>query len=197
MAEYNNKSIGDFECIIGKNIEECIKLKLVYHIKINFQTYNIIKEYYVKEGIFVLIDNNINKKILGIVPTKTESIYGKQFFHKDKYLYTFDEIYEIRDFTDNVHHFIYDHFNPKKEIPKNKPHIFCDEQGGIIVYNYHIMDLSGFYNNIIPKEKRTKENLLNNYYIIFQSFYDCAKNASDEYCSLTNQEAIINFLVNL
>ena len=62
----------------------------------------------------------------------------------------------------------------------DKPSIYCDEQGGVIVCNY------GFYNKVIPKEKR--ENLTN-YYIVFQSFYDCLKMQA-------NEEAVINFLLN-
>ena len=72
----------------------------------------------------------------------------------------------------------------------DKPNIYCDEQGGVFVCNH------GFYNKVIPKEKRTRENLAN-YCIVFQSFYDCAKNAGDEeYIKLTNEEAVINFLLN-
>ena len=197
MQEYNNKFIQDFQSIMSENIHEHIKLKLSYYIKNNFPRCKIVKEEFLEEGVFVLIDNNINKKIIGIVPTKTKSIYGKQFFHKNSYLHTFDEMYEIKDFTDDTEHFIHEHFNPKNETPKDKPQIICDSLGGIIVYNYDMTMPSGFYNNIIPKEKRTKENLLNNYYIIFQSFYDCAKDAdNDEYCKLTNEEAVINFLIN-
>ena len=199
MTEYNNKSIKDFQSIMSENTEKYIKLKLAYYIKINFQKYEIVREEFIEEGIFVIISNNINKKIIGIVPTKTESIYGERFYYKNKYLHTFDETYEIKDFTNNKHHFIHEYFNPKKkEIPTDKPHIICDEQGGVIVYNFDMTMPSGFYNKIIPKEERTKKNLLNNYYIIYQSFYDCAKNAdNDEYRKLTNEEAVIEFLVEL
>jgi hypothetical protein len=197
MQEYNNKSIKDFQSIMSENTEKYIKLKLAYYIKINFPKYEIVKEEFIEEGIFVIISNDINKKIIGIVPTKTESIYGEQFYYENRYLHAFDETYEIKDFTNNDKHFIHEYFNPKKEIPKDKQQIICDEMGGVFVYNNDMMMPSGFYNNIIPKKERTKENLLNNYYIIFQSFYDCAKDAGDdEYRKLINEEAVINFLIN-
>jgi len=186
MQKYKNKSICDLKNLLNKSIHEYIKLKLVYHIKINYKKYLIEKEELLEEGIFVLLSNNINKKIIGIVPTKTDSIYGNNF----------DEIYIIKDFTDDIKHFIHTHLSIKEEIPEDKPHIYCDKQGGIIVYNFDMTLPFGFYSTIIPKEKRTKENLLDNYYIIYKSFYDCAKYAGDdEYKKLTNEEAVIKFLV--
>ena len=171
--------------MLDENIEEHLILKLVYYLKINYKEYIILEEYMCEEGVYVLINNDENKKIIGIVPTKSESIYES-------------DIFVIKDFTNDIKHFIHKHFNPEKEIPKDKPHIYCDEQGGIIVYNYNLLESSGFYNKIIPKEERTKENLLNNYYIIYQSFYDCAKDACEgDYSVLTNEEAVINFLVEL
>jgi len=197
MQEYKNKSIRDLQKIIGENIEEHLMLKLVYHIKINLPNYTIDKEIHFEEGVFVLLSNNSNTKIIGIVPTKTESIYGERLCYKNSYLSTFDEIYVIKDFTDDTKHFIHEHFNPKEEMSKDKSEIFCDEQGGVIVYGHNILEPSGFYSDVIPKENRTRENLLDNYNIIFQSFYDCAKYAgNDEYRCLTNEEAVINFLID-
>ena len=194
MQEYKNKSIIDLQNIISKNTEEYIKLKLVYHIKINFTNYKIVKEEYTEEGIFVLINNNNDEKIIGIVPTKSESIYGEQFSYKTTYLRTFDEIYIIKDFTDDTKHFIHEYFIPKKEISKDKPQIYCDEENGAILSYRNMIPLLFQF---IPKEERTKEKILNNYNVIFQSFYDCAKNAdNEEYKNLTNEDAVINFLIN-
>jgi hypothetical protein len=202
MQEYKNKSLRELQKIIGENIEEHLMLKLIYHIKINFSNYTIDKEIHFENGVFVLLSRNNNTKIIGIVPTKTESIYGERLCYKNSYLSTFDEIYIIKDFTDDtkhfIHeHFIHEHFNPKEEMPKDKSEIFCDKQGGVIVYGYNILEPSGFYSDVIPKENRTRKNLLDNYYIMFQSFYNCTKYAgNDEYRCLTNEEAVINFLID-
>jgi len=182
--------------IISKNIEEHIKLRLGYFIRINFPQYKIIQEYLIEEGGFVMISNDIDKKIIGIVPTKTKSIYGKQFYIKNTPTYTYDETFIIKDFTNEHHHPTHNHFNPQKN-PTDKPHIICDPQGGIIVYDHERAKSSGFYNDVIPEEKRTVDNLLDNYYIIYQSFYDCARyTQNDEYYSLTNEPAVLSFLIN-
>ena len=141
MIKHNNKPLNYFNTVMYKNINEHIALKLSYHIKLNYQTYNIIEEHLLEDGIYVLINNDIDKKIIGIVPTKSKSIYGELFCVKNSYYNTFDEIYEIKDFTDNK--LINEYFN-LKVISDDKSDIYCDEQGGIIVSDF------GFYTRTIP-----------------------------------------------
>ena len=38
-------------------------------------------------------------------------------------------------------------------MPKDKSEIYCDEQGGVMVYGYNILEPSGFCSDVIPKKK--------------------------------------------
>lgn len=72
------------------------------HIRLVYKGFTMVKKYYVEEGMFVLIsDFNTDEyidKIIGIVPTKTDSIYSN------------NEELKIKEFTDDYNHFTYKEF---------------------------------------------------------------------------------------
>jgi hypothetical protein len=81
-----------------------------------------------------------------------------------------------------------------------KPYIVCDQQGGVLVIDDRLTHSSGFLTNIIKKEQLTKDYLLNNYIIKYDSFYECSSgidNASNPYFGLVDENTVINFLISL
>lgn len=60
-----------------------------------YREFEIIKECKIEEGHFLRIKNIGEEKIIGIVPINSESIY------------TIDEMFEIKDFTNRASHFVH------------------------------------------------------------------------------------------
>lgn len=76
--------------------------KLENHIRLNYKGFTLVKKYNSEEGMFILI-SDFNKhiyidKIIGIVPTKTDSIYSK------------NEVFKIKEFTYDYNHFTFKNF---------------------------------------------------------------------------------------
>ena len=181
MSKYLKKSLKSIKTLLNTNIQDHLELKLAYHLKKYYIEYKIIEEKILEEGIYCLIMNYDNFKIIGIVSENNESMYD------------IDSTYEIKDFTDDKK--INEMFEEDIKNINEKPVIVCDEQGGILVLNNGGND--GFFTKVIPIEVRTKENLETNYNIDQDSFILCAKDGNSTYKKLTNNEAIINFLMNL
>ena len=83
-----------------------------------------------------------------------------------------------------------------------KPLIVCDPQGGILVISNDLSShSSGFLTNIIKNENLTRDHLLNNYNIKYESFYDCSKDIhvkmGNSYFGLIDKNSVINFLINI
>ncbi len=93
-----------FNAIVGIAIERYLTNKLTNYIKIVYPQYEILKEECLEEGLFMLINNKISEKIIGIIPTNSNSIYGnsleaeniEQLRNID-----FNGLYEIKNFTDD------------------------------------------------------------------------------------------------
>jgi len=94
--------------------------------------FKIIENFNCEEGNFILIKNNENiKKIIGIIPINSDSIYS------------INETFKIEDFTNKTTHFIHETL-----IIEKKPIIVCDEQGGILCLHKDY-NKSGFISRII------------------------------------------------
>lgn len=146
--------------------------------------FKIIENINYEEGKFILIKNNENiKKIIGIVPINSDSIYS------------INEMFKIEDFTNKPTHFIHEKLITEKLITEKKPIIVCDEQGAILCL--HKDYKCGFISKIIKKENITKSFILDNYDIDYSSFYHVAKSdgVNDIYKDLTDENKVIEFIM--
>ena len=166
------------------NLHAYLKNELDNELINRYPHFKIISNFYSEEGCYILIENNENiKKIIGIIPVNSDSIYSN------------NETFKIKDFTNETTHIIHEILIIPKE---KKPVIVCDEQGGILCcHTDHTK--SGFISKIIKKENLTKSFILDNYVIDYDSFYNVAKNkdVNDVYNDFTDENKIMDFIINL
>ena len=164
------------------NLHSYLKDELDKELITKYPYFQIIENFNSEEGIYILIKNNENiKKIIGIIPINSDSIYS------------INETFKIEDFTNKTSHFIHETL-----IIEKKPIIVCDEQGGILCLHKDY-NKSGFISRIIKKENLTKSFILDNYDIDYSSFYYVAKSdgVNDTYRDLTYENKVIEFIINL
>ena len=140
------------------NLHKYLKDELDKELITKYPHFKIIENFNCEEGNFILIKNNENiKKIIGIIPINSDSIYS------------INETFKIEDFTNKTTHFIHETLIIEKI--EKKPIIVCDEQGGILCFHKDY-NKSGFISRIIKKENFTKSFILDNYDIDYSSFYN-------------------------
>ena len=164
------------------NLHTYLKDELDKELITKYPYFKIIENFNSEEGNFILIKNNENiKKIIGIIPINSDSIYS------------INETFKIEDFTNKTSHFIHETL-----IIEKKPIIVCDEQGGILCLHKDY-NKSGFISRIIKKENLTKLFILDNYDIDYSSFYNVAKSdgVNDTYRDLTDENKVMEFIINL
>ena len=164
------------------NLHTYLKDELDKELITKYPYFKIIENFNSEEGIYILIKNNENiKKIIGIIPINSDSIYS------------INETFKIEDFTNKTSHFIHETL-----IIEKKPIIVCDEQGGILCLHKDY-NKSGFISRIIKKENLTKLFILDNYDIDYSSFYNVAKSdgVNDTYRDLTDENKVMKFIINL
>lgn len=164
------------------NLHTYLKDELDKELITKYPYFKIIENFNSEEGNFILIKNNENiKKIIGIIPINSDSIYS------------INETFKIEDFTNKTSHFIHETL-----IIEKKPIIVCDEQGGILCLHKDY-NKSGFISRIIKKENLTKSFILDNYDIDYSSFYNVAKSdgVNDTYRDLTDENKVMEFIINL
>ena len=164
------------------NLHTYLKDELDKELITKYPYFKIIENFNIEEGNFILIKNNENiKKIIGIIPINSDSIYS------------INETFKIEDFTNKTTHFIHETL-----IIEKKPIIVCDEQGGILCLHKDY-NKSGFISRIIKKENLTKSFILDNYDIDYSSFYNVAKSdgVNDTYRDLTDENKVMEFIINL
>lgn len=164
------------------NLHTYLKDELDKELITKYPYFKIIENFNSEEGNFILIKNNENiKKIIGIIPINSDSIYS------------INETFKIEDFTNKTSHFIHETL-----IIEKKPIIVCDEQGGILCLHKDY-NKSGFISRIIKKENLTKSFILDNYDIDYSSFYYVAKSdgVNDTYRDLTDENKVMEFIINL
>ena len=164
------------------NLHSYLKDELDKELITKYPYFKIIENFNSEEGIYILIKNNENiKKIIGIIPINSDSIYS------------INETFKIEDFTNKTTHFIHETL-----IIEKKPIIVCDEQGGILCLHKDY-NKSGFISRIIKKENLTKSFILDNYDIDYSSFYNVAKSdgVNDTYRDLTDENKVMEFIINL
>ena len=164
------------------NLHTYLKDELDKELITKYPYFKIIENFNSEEGNFILIKNNENiKKIIGIIPINSDSIYS------------INETFKIEDFTNKTSHFIHETL-----IIEKKPIIVCDEQGGILCFHKDY-NKSGFISRIIKKENLTKLFILDNYDIDYSSFYNVAKSdgVNDTYRDLTDENKVMKFIINL
>ena len=164
------------------NLHTYLKDELDKELITKYPHFKIIENFNCEEGNFILIKNNENiKKIIGIIPINSDSIYS------------INETFKIKDFTNKTTHFIHETL-----IIEKKPIIVCDEQGGILCLHKDY-NKSGFISRIIKKENLTKSFILDNYDIDYSSFYYVAKSdgVNDTYRDLTDENKVMEFIINL
>ena len=163
------------------NLHTYLKDELDKELITKYPYFKIIENFNSEEGIYILIKNNENiKKIIGIIPINSDSIYS------------INETFKIEDFTNKTTHFIHETL-----IIEKKPIIVCDEQGGILCFHKDY-NKSGFISRIIKKENFTKSFILDNYDIDYSSFYYVAKSdgVNDTYRDLTDENKVMEFIIN-
>ena len=163
------------------NLHKYLKDELDKELITKYPHFKIIENFNCEEGNFILIKNNENiKKIIGIIPINSDSIYS------------INETFKIEDFTNKTTHFIHETL-----IIEKKPIIVCDEQGGILCLHKDY-NKSGFISRIIKKENLTKSFILDNYDIDYSSFYNVAKSdgVNDTYRDLTDENKVMEFIIN-
>lgn len=163
------------------NLHTYLKDELDKELITKYPYFKIIENFNCEEGNFILIKNNENiKKIIGIIPINSDSIYS------------INETFKIEDFTNKTTHFIHETL-----IIEKKPIIVCDEQGGILCLHKDY-NKSGFISRIIKKENLTKSFILDNYDIDYSSFYNVAKSdgVNDTYRDLTDENKVMEFIIN-
>ena len=163
------------------NLHSYLKDELDKELITKYPYFQIIENFNSEEGNFILIKNNENiKKIIGIIPINSDSIYS------------INETFKIEDFTNKTTHFIHETL-----IIEKKPIIVCDEQGGILCLHKDY-NKSGFISRIIKKENLTKLFILDNYDIDYSSFYNVAKSdgVNDTYRDLTDENKVMEFIIN-
>ena len=164
------------------NLHKYLKDELDKELITKYPHFKIIENFNCEEGNFILIKNNENiKKIIGIIPINSDSIYS------------INETFKIEDFTNKTTHFIHETL-----IIEKKPIIVCDEQGGILCLHKDY-NKSGFISRIIKKENLNKSFILDNYDIDYGSFYYVAKSdgVNDTYRDLTDENKVMEFIINL
>ena len=165
------------------NLHKYLKDELDKELIAKYPHFKIIENFNCEEGNFILIKNNENiKKIIGIIPINSDSIYS------------INETFKIEDFTNKTTHFIHETLIIEKI--EKKPIIVCDEQGGILCFHKDY-NKSGFINRIIKKENLTKSFILDNYDIDYSSFYYVAKSdgVNDTYRDLTDENKVMEFII--
>ena len=166
-------------------LNNLLKDELDKELIAKYPYFKIIENFNCEEGNFILIENNENrKKIIGIIPINSDSIYS------------INETFKIEDFTNKTTHFIHETLIIEKI--EKKPIIVCDEQGGILCLHKDY-NKSGFISRIIKKENLTKLFILDNYDIDYSSFYNVAKSdgVNDTYRDLTDENKVMEFIINL
>ena len=166
-------------------LNNLLKDELDKELIAKYPYFKIIENFNCEEGNFILIENNENrKKIIGIIPINSDSIYS------------INETFKIEDFTNKTTHFIHETLIIEKI--EKKPIIVCDEQGGILCFHKDY-NKSGFISRIIKKENLTKSFILDNYDIDYSSFYYVAKSdgVNDTYRDLTDENKVMKFIINL
>ena len=166
------------------NLHTYLKDELDKELITKYPYFKIIENFNSEEGIYILIKNNENiKKIIGIIPINSDSIYS------------INETFKIKDFTDEPTHFIHETLIISRE---EKPIIVCDEQGGILCLHKDY-NKSGFISRIIKKENLNKSFILDNYDIDYSSFYYVAKSdgVNDTYRDLTDENKVMEIIINL
>ena len=167
------------------NLHTYLKDELDKELITKYPYFKIIENFNSEEGIYILIKNNENiKKIIGIIPINSDSIYS------------INETFKIEDFTNKTSHFIHETLIIEKI--EKKPIIVCDEQGGILCFHKDY-NKSGFISRIIKKENLTKSFILDNYDIDYSSFYNVAKSdgVNDTYRDLTDENKVMEIIINL
>jgi len=78
-------------------LNNLLKDELDKELIAKYPYFKIIENFNCEEGNFILIENNENrKKIIGIIPINSDSIYS------------INETFKIKDFTDETTHFIHE-----------------------------------------------------------------------------------------
>lgn len=165
-----------------EKIETYIQKKLFEFFNIKFYDWTLIDNKNFEEGFFIFIFKEDIKKIIGIVPTKSRSIYND------------GEKFRIQDFTNKKDHFIHKYF-----IIKLDPIVCFDDMGGSI-FLLDFKDNNYFsINKFINLEKKDKLQMLDNYEINFQSFLDYNLKNPDNltYSKLIDTTTIITYLQDL
>ena len=163
------------------NLHTYLKDELDKELITKYPHFKIIENFNCEEGNFILIKNNENiKKIIGIIPINSDSIYS------------INETFKIEDFTNKTTHFIHETLIIEKILI-----IVCAEQGGILCFHKDY-NKSGFISRIIKKENFTKSFILDNYDIDYSSFYNVAKSdgVNDTYRDLTDENKVMEFIIN-